>query len=102
VQLPEGQAINPEFLELYSPIINVSKHYHWALGMQVNDPTEINDSNNDVDLVISNSTVANGHILGTDFWEGSNATKSENGSYYAEVDAKMKPELVLDRLATLA
>lgn len=101
VQLPDTTALNPELLDLYSPIINVSKHYHWAFGVQVRNPQEINDSDDVVDLIISNNTAVNGRMLEEGFWKGGEATKPENGFYFGEVDASLKPELVLERLATL-
>ncbi len=102
MQLCEGQAVNPELLDLYSPIINVAKHYHWALGVQVQNPTELNDSNAALDLVISNHPAANGQVLGTDFWEGVETAQPETGFYFGEVDAALQPEVVLERLATLS
>ena len=101
VQLPEGTALNPELLDLYSPIINVAKHYHWAFGVQVSNPEEINDSDNVVDLVISNHAAANGQVLDAGFWEGAEAARPEHGFYFGEVAAELKPEVVLERLATL-
>jgi len=98
VQLAEGTALNPDLLDLYSPIINVSKHYHWAFGVQVSNPEEINDSDDVVDLVISNHAAANGQILDAGFWEGAEAAKPENGFYFGEVAAELKPEVVLERL----
>jgi hypothetical protein len=101
VHLPEGTALNPELLDLYSPIINVAKHYHWAFGVQVSNPEEINDSDNVVDLVISDHAAANGQVLDAGFWEGAEAARPENGFYFGEVDAALLPEAVLARLATL-
>jgi hypothetical protein len=101
VQLPEGSALNPELLDLYSPMINVSKHYHWAFGVQVINPEEINDSDEVVDLLISNHANANGQVLDAGFWKGAEAVKPERGFFFSEVDAKLQPEAVLERLLTL-
>jgi hypothetical protein len=54
-----------------------------------------------VDLIISNHTAANGCVLDSDFWSGSEAAKLESGFYFGEVAATLKPEMVLERLATL-
>ena len=102
VRLPRGQGINPEFLELYSPILNVCKHYRWAVGMEVQQPPELRDSNKLLDFLISDVPGASSCILEEDFWNGSEAGGvPEGGFYYARLDARMNPERVLERLATL-
>jgi hypothetical protein len=40
-------------------------------------------------------------VLDSDFWSGSEAAKLESGFYFGEVAATLKPEMVLERLATL-
>ncbi|MAZ87385.1 MAG: hypothetical protein CL693_07060 [Cellvibrionaceae bacterium] len=101
VQLPEGQAVNPELLDLYSPVINVSKHYHWALGVQVTSPSELNDSDEQLDLIISDKTGASCVELNASFWAGADVSTPESGFYYGKVAADLKPELVLERLQSL-
>lgn len=101
VQLPQGAAINPTLLDLYSPIVNVAKHYHWALGMQVESPAELNDSDEMLDLVISNHASASSRVLDENFWAGKKLAAPESDFYFGEVDASLQPEVVLDRLASL-
>lgn len=101
VRLPEGTALNPELLELYSPLVNVAKHYHWAFGVQVNNLTELNDSEEQVAFVIGNHADANGKVLGDIFWDTGDRESSGDGFYYSEVPAELEPELVLERLACL-
>ncbi|WNC74187.1 hypothetical protein RGQ13_09395 [Thalassotalea psychrophila] len=101
IQLPEGSAVNAELLELYSPIINVAKHYHWAFGVQVASPSEISNTDDVIDMVLSDHNDANGEVLNSDFWTNGSFTQPDNGFYFAHVDAALQPEIVLERLATL-
>jgi len=39
--------------------------------------------------------------LDAGFWEGAEAAKPENGFYFGEVAAELKPEVVLERLTLL-
>lgn len=101
VQLPDGTAVNPELLDLYSPIINVSTNYHWALGMQVTQPAEVRDPDEVLGFVISEGAAAGGQVLGSDFWHAGSFNKLEQGFYFSRVDASLEPEIVLEHLAAL-
>jgi hypothetical protein len=101
VQLPAGTAVNPGLLELYSPLVNVAKHYHWAFGIKVMNPQEINDSEEQLNFIISDHPGASGKVLGESFWQSGECEPAGEGFYYAAVPAQMEPELVLDRLAGL-
>jgi hypothetical protein len=100
VQLPDETSVNPELLALYSPIINVAKHYDWAFGIQVNAPVELNDSDSVLDMVLSDHANANSGMLDEEFWDGSRV-KTDSGFYFGKVDPDLTPEIVLSRLASL-
>lgn len=102
VQVPDGTAINPEFLELYSPIVNVAKHYHWTLGMQVSAGT-VSDPDETLQFVITDEAqqVSTGVIQKDSFWSGEEAHWRSPGFVYAEVPEDLDPEQVLERLSTL-
>jgi hypothetical protein len=102
VQLPVGTEVSPALLELYSPIINVARHYHWAMGMQVAG-ADISDPDDQLQYVIADSLQARttGLFQAPSFWE-SGISKWKTGNFvYAEVPADLQPELVLERLAAL-
>lgn len=101
VQVPEQTDITPELLELYSPIINVSKHYHWALGMQVSGQCTINDREEILDFVINNQDLGCAKALNGDFWDKGEFKPIESGFYFSHIDTNLQPEMVLDRLAQL-
>ncbi len=101
IRLPEGTEVNAELLDLYSPLINVSRHYKWAVGVQVDKPVSIDDSDSLLNYVISNRSEANGQVLDADFWSGGSFNKTPSNFYYAEIDPSLQPELVLERLASL-
>jgi len=102
VQLAPGSSVNSGLLELYSPIINVAKHYHWALGLQVEAPEVVDDTDEKIDFVISDHDAGNGVLLGKEFWSEGQRGAVDNGFYFSTVPAKLQPELVLERLAALA
>ena len=102
VQLPAGTHISPTLLELYSPIINVARHYHWAMGMQVAG-ADVSDPHDDLQYVITDSVQAcpTGILQAPSFWESGVWEWNPPNFVYAEVPADLQPELVLERLATL-
>jgi hypothetical protein len=105
VQLPDGTNINPELLDLYSPIINVAKHYHWAMGMEVSNAS-VTDTDEVLQYVIASNSqtgteVITGIIQNKTFWEDEVANCQSPGFVYAYVPAQLKPEQVLACLATL-
>jgi hypothetical protein len=102
VQLPEGTDINPELLDLYSPIINVARHYHWAMGMQVSG-TSVSDPDEVLQYVIADTlqSCPTGVVHSDAFWNGEAANWLAPGFVYAHVAESMKPELVLARLTAL-
>ena len=102
VQLPAGTAINPELLDLYSPVINVARHYHWAMGMQVAG-ADVTDPDEHLQYVIADSEqdCTTGIVQAPSFWESGMSEWNTPNFVYAEVPADLQPELVLERLATL-
>lgn len=103
VQLPAGTRICPALLELYSPIINVARHYHWAMGMQVAESSNMSDPDEHLDYVIADSAQActTGMAQAPSFWDTGTANWRAPGFVFAQVPAQLQPELVLERLATL-
>jgi hypothetical protein len=102
VQLPAGTAINPELLDLYSPVINVARHYHWAMGMQVTG-ADVTDPDEHLQYVIADTVqdCTTGILQAPSFWESGVSEYSTPNFVYAEVPADLQPELVLERLASL-
>jgi len=100
VELPQGTEINPELLELYSPIINVARHYHWALGMAVSG-AEVDDPEEQLQFVISDraASTVTGVIQGEAFWQGEPCNVKSPNFVYAAVPEGIAPEAVLERLA---
>ncbi len=99
VELPQGTRINGDLLELYSPIVNVAKHYHWALGMVVSGGA-VEDAGERLQFVVSDqvATGITGIVQGAAFWEGGAVDWQPPHFVYATVPAEMTPELVLERL----
>jgi hypothetical protein len=102
VQLPEGTDINPELLDLYSPIINVARHYHWAMGMQVS-AASVSDPDEVLQYVIADTlqSCPTGVVHSDALWNGEPANWLAPGFVYAHVAENMEPELVLARLTAL-
>jgi hypothetical protein len=102
VQLPQGTTINPELLDLYSPVINVARHYHWAMGMQVAG-ADVSDPDDLLQYVIADTvqSCTTGIVQAPSFWELGVAEWNTPNFVYAEVPADLQPELVLERLAAL-
>jgi hypothetical protein len=105
VQFREGAAVNDELLDLYSPIINVAKHYHWALAVQVEAPALLSDTHEQIDLVISDHCDSHATVLGDDFWQqetiSGSVTRGTTGLYFSHVPPYMQPEAVLEQIALL-
>ena len=102
VELPHGEEVNPDLLELYSPIINVAKHYHWALGMAVSG-AGVQDPEEKLQFVVSDQAAETitGLIQNDAFWRGEPCNWKAPHFVYATVPPDMTPELVLDRLAEM-
>ncbi len=101
IQLPAGASVNDELLELYSPIINVARHYQWAFGIQVKDPAEISPKEYSIDFAISDMCAVSpcGLVLGDGFWQDGAVTEAD--FYFSRVPENLRPEQVLQRLERL-
>jgi hypothetical protein len=105
IQLPARTSINQNLLELYSPIINVARHCHWAFGIEVSAPAEVSDPDSLVDFVISEEPVTandvrSGLSLNGTFWNGTGSPE-HIGFYHAAVPADIAPEIILRRISEL-
>lgn len=102
VELPQGTAINPDLLDLYSPIVNVARHYHWVLGMAtlegvVEDPEQL------LQFVVSDAAASGvtGLVQSGALWREGVINWQPPHFVYASVPQDMEPELVLERLAEI-
>ena len=102
VELPAATAVSPDLLALYSPVVNVARHYNWALGMFVSEAT-VEDPEELLQFVIAQQAAAGvtGLVQGEAFWEGDCADWRPPHFIYSKVPPAMAPELVLDRLTGL-
>lgn len=102
VELPPTVELNPELLELYSPIINVARHYHWALGMAVSG-AGIVDPEQQLQFVVSDraTDTTTGISQSEAFWHGEPCNWRPPHFVYDTVPSGLKPEVVLERLADL-
>lgn len=100
VELPGGSDINPQLLDMYSPIVNVAKHYHWALGMAVAGGT-VQDPEQQLQFVVADtaSKGVTGLVQSEAFWERGVINWQPPHFVYASVPPDITPELVLERLA---
>lgn len=101
LQLPTGSKVDPQTLELYSPIINLAKDYHWSFAVQVADPVEVSDPEKKIDLVLSNHGCARGRFIPKNFWTDGEFDRDHQGVWFAAPHPDLAPELVLERLAQL-
>ena len=95
----------PELFELYDPVINVARHYRWAVGL---DLTTL-DSPCDVDPPMDFLIARQGDVrcLGQDVssavWSGDKAPQAPAGGFlYVRIPAETNPEEVLTRLAAMS
>ena len=100
VQMPNGMQVNAESLELYSPIINVAKHYHWAVGLECSAGATVDES---VQFLISDTAQScpTGVAHGESFWSSGSTNFESPNFFYARVPAELAPEAVLARLTGL-
>lgn len=111
VMLEENQAeghFGAVQVELYRPIINVAKHYRWALGLRTG-AAEIagNEALDEFNWFLSKrASLRAGVPLGVDvsevLWRGAPLPELRPGQFYfVEIPRDASPELVLDNLARL-
>lgn len=75
-------------LDSYAPLINAADHYRWGLALRTDDRIDLHGSD------------AAGAVLPGSFWVGEQAPPGS--LLLGEVPADAEPELVLERLASLA
>lgn len=106
--LEEEVGREPETLDevlWYEPVFNVGAHYRWDVGIRlpVGGRAEVHPPGSG--FVIAPRPPAGtigGMVLGAEFWSGEDpAAAQEGGFLFVEIPGDAKPELVLDRLASL-
>lgn len=109
VLLVEDENLMPtstEELSWYQPVFNITKHYRWAVGIQLPFSDDGFNVPKGVDFAIAPAASAvSADMLGIDIsqplWhDGEIAGKSE-GFYYFSIPADSKPESVLETISTL-
>lgn len=100
IDLP-APVVSTDQLDLYSPIVNVAKHYHWKLGAKVSSDAIIDTDISGLDFFLGN-TPDNGTLcLDAQFWHEGVLSELPCNIYYAQVPEHLAPELVLERLSNL-
>lgn len=109
VLLVEDENLMPastDELSWYQPVVNVTKHYRWSIGVQLpftDDGFNVPDG---VDFAITPiSSAASANALGVDIsqplWAGEDVAGKDNGFYYVSIPENSKPESVLEMLSSL-
>ncbi|HEY6895971.1 MAG TPA: hypothetical protein VI279_01815 [Rhodocyclaceae bacterium] len=103
----DSSAATPLNLELYRPLINVTKHYRWPLALHLGDcPVAEQDANQDIDLFIGKAGLpALGSAQGIDvserLWADAAPALADRQFYFVEIPRDATPETVLENLARL-
>lgn len=100
VQLPDQLEITPEYLDLYSPIRNLAKHYQWGFGVMARNPSSFSCDDENMDFIVSDHGRADVAMLEDDFWETGRHHANTHG-FYAEVPKNLTSDLVLERIGML-
>jgi len=109
VLLVEDENLMPasaDELSWYQPVVNVTKHYRWSIGVQLPFTDDGFNVPDDVDFAIAPiSSAASANALGVDIsqplWAGDNVAGKDNGFYYVSIPENSKPESVLEMLSSL-
>lgn len=106
--LEEREGAEPasaEEIAWYQPVINVTGHYRWDLGLRLPSAGGFSGDVAGIQFVIAPKVLggaANGLALGGGFWAGDAAPPAPAGGFrFAQVPADAVPEKVLERLASL-
>jgi len=94
----------PDLFELYDPVINVARHYRWAVGLDLTALPSPCDVDPPVDFLIAKQ--GDVRCLGQDVsaavWYGDKAPQATAGGFlYLRIPADTNPEEVLTRLAAM-
>ena len=107
--LEEEAGRSPSFAEAlsaYQPVMNIARHYRWALGLFSRQSTWAPGTRDGFDFCIGDTPgecEAVGTILPEGFWEGSEPPPLSAGDfYYGQIPEQAVPERVLERLAQLS
>jgi len=104
VEDSDAAARTPELFELYDPVINVSRHYRWAVGLDLTALPGPGDVDPPVDFLIAEH--GDVRCLGQDVsaavWSGDNPPEATAVAFrYLKIPADKNPEEVLTRLAAM-
>lgn len=97
IQLPEGESVGATTAELYSPIINVARHYRWSAGAVAPRPSEVELDQIPLDFFFSD-TDANAGLLGADAWH-QDYLPASSSMVFASVPALLPPALAAECVA---
>lgn len=109
VLLVEDENLMPsstEELSWYQPVINIAKHYRWAVGVQLPFSDDGFNVPDDVGFAITPAGSAiSANTLGVDIsqplWGGGDIAGKSDGFYYFSIPADAKPESVLETISNL-
>lgn len=96
--------ISLEQPDLYAPLTNLARHYHWDAGLRRDAVPTDGSSPDEFDYVVARGTTRNARFnsieLPIEFWSGG-AVSSDAGLVYAQVPVDATPENVVARLGVL-
>ena len=109
VLLVEDENLMPastEEVSWYQPVINVTKHYRWAVGVQLPFADDGFAVPEDIDFAIAPAeSGASANTQGVDIsqplWNGGDVAAKSDGFYYLSIPESSKPESVLETLEGL-
>ncbi|MDT2007612.1 hypothetical protein FXW78_30090 [Rhodococcus opacus] len=98
--LLDGRGLIPggyerEEITNYSPIINVTENYRWALATRDTDTVTVTGS------ILDDSSILSGTIIPEGFWTDASQEVPNGAFYLAEIPADAIPETVLSQLKLL-
>ena len=103
----ECQPASANELGAYQAVFNVAAHYRWDTGLRLPKRSAFaGDAPPELAFVIAANTVLSvvphGIVLADEFWTGAARLARAGGDFYfAKIPEDAKPELVLERLASL-
>ena len=105
----EDESLMPtsiEELSWYQPVVNVTKHYRWSVGVQLPFTDDGFNVPDDVGFAIAPvGSAASANTLGIDIsqplWSGGDIAGKDNSFYYVSIPENSKPESVLEILSSL-
>jgi len=101
VELPDDICIDSALLDLYSPIINVAKHYNWVLGFKSNGDVTVEAVLDNSQLILGDFPQSDAAVLDEQFWKDGIFNAEGKKLFHGSVSASLEPETILIRLARL-